>query len=105
MNGVKFYILNIRFCLQNLIKQSSESLAGRIVYKKLSPFLWEEEMRISRLNSIFHMGVTRSLLASDKEMSFELERKFYYYLFRARFVAVERIYPNYHEETMANACP
>jgi predicted AAA+ superfamily ATPase len=27
---------------RDLLKQSSESLAGRIVYKRLTPFLWQE---------------------------------------------------------------
>ncbi|HQH18298.1 MAG TPA: ATP-binding protein [Bacteroidales bacterium] len=62
---------------RDLIKQSSESLAGRIVYKKLSPFLWEEVNAYFSFEQYFsHGAFPRSLLASDKEMSFEWRESF-----------------------------
>ncbi len=49
-----------------LLKQSSESLAGRIVYKDLTPFLWEEINSHYSLESyIYKGGFPRSLFADN----------------------------------------
>ncbi|HPS18272.1 MAG TPA: ATP-binding protein, partial [Bacteroidales bacterium] len=62
---------------RNLLKQSSETLAGRIVYKKLSPFLWEELNDNYSFEQYFSQGAfPRSLLATDAEMSFEWRESF-----------------------------
>ena len=62
---------------RDLLKQSSESLAGRISYKRLTPFLFNE------LKDIFHLqdylsrgGFPRSLLAADNKQSFEWREDF-----------------------------
>lgn len=59
-----------------LLKQSSESLAGRIVYKNLTPFLWNEAEKFHSLDSYIHKGgFPRSLLADD-EHSFDWRESF-----------------------------
>ena len=54
-----------------LLKQSSESMAGRIIYLELSGFLWEE---IKNLNSfeyyLFRGIMPKSFLAIDDEMAY-----------------------------------
>lgn len=51
---------------RDLIKQSSESLAGRIIYKKLTPFLWNEIHTETTLeNYMVKGGFPRSILADD----------------------------------------
>jgi len=62
---------------RDFLKQSSESLAGRIVYKKLSPFLWEELDVDYSFEQYFSRGAfPRSFLALDDEMSFEWRESF-----------------------------
>lgn len=62
---------------RDLLKQSSESLAGRISYKKLTPFLWEELEDDFRIEQYFSTGAfPRSLLAADDEISFEWRENF-----------------------------
>ncbi|MDR1552674.1 MAG: ATP-binding protein [Prevotellaceae bacterium] len=62
---------------QDLIKQSSESLAGRIVYKNLTPFLWTE---IDSLYKIEHYlergGFPQSILRTDTDISVEWRENF-----------------------------
>ena len=61
---------------RDLLKQSSESLAGRISYKRLTPFLFEEMKDIVRMQEYLSRGgFPRSLLASDKQ-SFEWREDF-----------------------------
>lgn len=62
---------------RDLLKQSSESLAGRISYKRLTPFLWEELENDYSIEKYFSAGAfPRSLLAEDNEISFEWRESF-----------------------------
>ena len=60
----------------DLLKQSSESLAGRIIYHELKGFSLEE-VGIRRLKQLWlRGGFPRSLLARSNELSFEWRRAF-----------------------------
>lgn len=62
---------------RDLLKQSSESLAGRISYKRLTPFLWSELENKMSLEKYFSSGAfPRSLLANSSEVSFEWRENF-----------------------------
>ena len=62
---------------RDLLKQSSESLAGRISYKRLTPFLWEELENDYFVEKYFSTGAfPRSLLSEDNEISFEWRESF-----------------------------
>ena len=62
---------------RDLLKQSSESLAGRISYKRLTPFLWEELENDYSIEKYFSTGAfPRSLLSEDTEISFEWRENF-----------------------------
>lgn len=62
---------------RDLLKQSSESLAGRINYKKLTPFLWNELKDTKVIENYFTFGgFPRSLLADNQEVSFEWRENF-----------------------------
>ena len=62
---------------RDLLKQSSETLAGRIAYKRLTPFLWNEVSDYYTIEKILAQGsFPRSLLAPDNEMSFEWRENF-----------------------------
>lgn len=62
---------------RDLLKQSSESLAGRISYKRLTPFLWEELECDYSIEKYFSNGAfPRSLLTDDNEISFEWRENF-----------------------------
>lgn len=62
---------------RDLLKQSSESLAGRINYKRLTPFLWEELKGEVTVEDYFSVGAfPRSLLSPNKELSFEWRSSF-----------------------------
>ena len=62
---------------RDLIKQSSESLAGRISYKQLSPFLWEELYENYSLEDyLVKGGFPRSIFAPDDIVSFEWREDF-----------------------------
>lgn len=57
---------------RDLIRQSSESLAGRISYKKLTPFLWSEiEGRVTLEEYLNRGGFPLSLLAPQDDDSYE----------------------------------
>jgi len=61
---------------RDLIKQSSESLAGRIIYKKLTPFLWNEIHPETKLeNYMVKGGFPRSILA-DNHVSMQWRESF-----------------------------
>ncbi|NBC05062.1 MAG: AAA family ATPase [Bacteroidetes bacterium] len=61
---------------RDLIKQSSESLAGRIIYKKLTPFLWDEVHEETSLeNYMIKGGFPRSILA-DNTVSMQWRESF-----------------------------
>ena len=62
---------------RDLLKQSSESLAGRITYKQLTPFLWEEvKDDISYEHYLTAGGFPRSLLQKDPEASLQWREDF-----------------------------
>jgi predicted AAA+ superfamily ATPase len=62
---------------RDLLKQSSETLAGRIAYKQLSPFLWSELNGTYTIEHYFENGgFPRSLLAKDNDISFEWRENF-----------------------------
>lgn len=67
-NG-KFLVLGS--ASRDLLKQSSESLAGRITYIKLTPFLWSEiKARTSLEEYMLRGGFPRSILAKNEQNSF-----------------------------------
>lgn len=60
-----------------LLEQSSESLAGRIIYRSLTPFLWEEiKGKIKFSDYLLRGGFPRSVLAPNEEISLEWRRSF-----------------------------
>ncbi len=62
---------------RDLLKQSSESLAGRISYKKLSPFLWSElDGKFAIENYYEKGGFPRSILNADLNVSYEWRENF-----------------------------
>ena len=62
---------------RDLIKQSSETLAGRISYHKLTPFLWSEVESIIDVEK-YHAqgGFPRSLLAAAPRVSYRWRENF-----------------------------
>ena len=66
-NGVNGQFLILGSASRDLIKQSSESLAGRIIYKRLTPFLWREVRSESTLEDyMVRGGFPRSILAEER---------------------------------------
>jgi uncharacterized protein len=61
---------------RELIRQSSESLAGRLVYQELTPFRLNEIETNSLSGFQLRGGFPRSFLAVDDEMSFQWRRSF-----------------------------
>ncbi|MBX7203772.1 MAG: ATP-binding protein [Bacteroidia bacterium] len=61
---------------RDFLMQSSESLAGRITYKQLKPFLWSEISDVSIERYLERGGFPRSLLAIDNNVSFEWRNSF-----------------------------
>jgi len=62
---------------RDLLMQSSESLAGRIIYKQLTPFLYSEISDNYTVEQYFECGgFPRSLLSPNSEISFEWRRNF-----------------------------
>lgn len=62
---------------RDLLKQSSETLAGRISYKRLTPFMWSElEGKYSFENYYAQGGFPRSLLKSSIKISLEWREDF-----------------------------
>jgi predicted AAA+ superfamily ATPase len=62
---------------RDLLKQSSESLAGRIVYKPLTPFLVSEISHLHTIEQYFERGgFPRSLLSKSSDASFEWRQSF-----------------------------
>jgi predicted AAA+ superfamily ATPase len=57
---------------RDLLRQTSETLAGRIAYKRLTPFLWDEIAgRFAMEQYLAAGGFPRSLLAPDPALSME----------------------------------
>ena len=74
VNGV-FLVLGS--ASRDMLKQSSESLAGRIHYKKLTPFLLEEiENKYTLYDYFAKGGFPRSILAEDEKSSFQWRQDF-----------------------------
>jgi len=62
---------------RNLLKQSSESLAGRVSYKRLTPFLWDEVKEKHSMEQYFSAGgFPRSLLAPNDKVSLQWREDF-----------------------------
>ncbi len=61
---------------RDLLLQSSESLAGRIVYKSLTPFLWSELSDMSIEKYFERGGFPRSILAKSDKISFDWRSSF-----------------------------
>lgn len=62
---------------RELLRQSSESLAGRISYKRLTPFLWQEIHDNASLEEyLYKGGYPRSILKSDDLASFNWRNDF-----------------------------
>ncbi len=61
---------------RDLLMQSSESLAGRIIYKRLTPFLWSELQDISIETYFERGGFPRSVLAASDKISFDWRTNF-----------------------------
>jgi uncharacterized protein len=61
----------------DLLRQSSESLAGRINYHELTPFLINELEQLSTLQNYMNRGgFPKSILARDDELSFDWRLNF-----------------------------
>jgi predicted AAA+ superfamily ATPase len=62
---------------RDLLQQSSESLAGRISYKRITPFLWKELKEKFSIEKYFAQGAfPRSILAHDNAASVEWRENF-----------------------------
>ncbi|MDR0322692.1 MAG: ATP-binding protein [Treponema sp.] len=62
---------------RDLLKQSSESLAGRVSYKRLTPFLWGEiEGKYSMERYFSAGGFPRSILVNDRKVSYQWREDF-----------------------------
>jgi len=62
---------------RDLIKQSSESLAGRITYKQLTPFLFTEiSNTVSSEEYLVKGGFPRSIISKSEKASFEWREDF-----------------------------
>jgi predicted AAA+ superfamily ATPase len=62
---------------RELLKQSSESLAGRISYRRLTPFLFDELPAVYSIEQYLSAGAfPRSIMATDDETSFEWREDF-----------------------------
>jgi predicted AAA+ superfamily ATPase len=61
---------------RELLRQSSESLAGRLVYQELTPFQFIELEKESLFGFQLKGGFPRSILAVDDEISFQWRRSF-----------------------------
>jgi predicted AAA+ superfamily ATPase len=62
---------------RDLLRQSSESLAGRISYKRLTPFLWSEVKNMRSIEHfLFRGGFPGSFLAKNDLISIEWKENF-----------------------------
>ena len=62
---------------RDLLRQSSESLAGRVSYKRLTPFLWNELEKKHSMEQYFSAGgFPRSILARDWVTSYQWREDF-----------------------------
>lgn len=75
--GVNKKFLILGSASRELLKQSSESLAGRITYLRLSPFLWQEIYKKYTIEKYFdNGGFPRSLLAKENNLSYKWREDF-----------------------------
>ncbi len=75
--GSNGHFLILGSASRDLLKQSSESLAGRITYKYLTPFLIDElPGEYTSEKYLLRGGFPRSLLASDESTSFDWREDF-----------------------------
>lgn len=75
--GENGHFLVLGSASRDLLRQSSESLAGRITYKQLTPFLWEEvKDHISSEHYLTAGGFPRSLLQKIPEVSYQWREDF-----------------------------
>jgi predicted AAA+ superfamily ATPase len=75
-NNINEQFLILGSASRDLLHQSSESLAGRLVYQELTPFQFIETEKESLFGFQLRGGFPRSLLASDDEISFQWRRSF-----------------------------
>jgi uncharacterized protein len=61
---------------RELLHQSSESLAGRLIYQELSPFQYIETEQDSLFGYMLRGGFPRSFLAVDEDISFQWRKSF-----------------------------
>ena len=62
---------------RDLLRQSTETLAGRIAYQKLTPFLWDEIKGVYSLEQyISKGGFPRSLITASDEISLRWRENF-----------------------------
>ncbi len=76
MNDRNGQFLFLGSASRDLIHQSSESLAGRLIYQELTPFRFTEIEKDSLLSFQLRGGFPRSILATDDEMSFQWRKSF-----------------------------
>lgn len=75
--GENGHFLVLGSASRDLLRQSSESLAGRITYKQLTPFLWEEvNDHVSYEHYLTVGGFPRSLLQKIPEVSYQWREDF-----------------------------
>ena len=75
--GHKGMYLILGSASRELLQQSSESLAGRISFKRLTPFLWQEIAAQASLEAyLARGGFPPSLLAPDDGISYEWRQDF-----------------------------
>jgi predicted AAA+ superfamily ATPase len=75
--GTKGSFLLLGSASRDLLRQSSESLAGRISYQRLTPFLWKEIANHTSLSRYMADGAfPGSILADNEEISFEWRENF-----------------------------
>ncbi|GHU13868.1 ATPase [Betaproteobacteria bacterium] len=75
--GTPGHFLVLGSASRDLLRQSSESLAGRIVYKRLTPFLPNELPPDSPIETFLNRGgFPRSLLAADDAVSLKWRESF-----------------------------
>jgi hypothetical protein len=75
--GSNGHFLILGSASRDLLRQSSESLAGRINYIYLTPFLWNEiSQEFTLENFLSRGGFPRSLLSGSDDLSFEWRNSF-----------------------------
>ena len=75
--GRKGMYLILGSASRELLQQSSESLAGRISFKHLTPFLWSELKAFTTMETYLSRGgFPKSLLAENEEASYEWRQDF-----------------------------